>query len=110
MNAPGKAQAKRTGEATSCTWPSSSRRRTGSYRWVTGHATRAAIRRRQETRWRCSGASPRRKRAAGLPRRRACIAVMRRGDGFWLRYWLIEQGIDNVMVDSSGVEVDHRAG
>jgi transposase len=35
---------------------------------------------------------------------------MRRGDGFWLRYWLIEQGIDNVMVDSSGVEVDHRAG
>lgn len=30
-------------------------------------------------------------------------------DGFWLHRWLIEQGIDNVVVDSSSIEVNRRA-
>ena len=30
-------------------------------------------------------------------------------DGFWLHRWLIEQGIDNIVVDSSSIEVNRRA-
>ena len=30
-------------------------------------------------------------------------------DGFWLHRWLLEQGIDNVVVDSSSIEVKRRA-
>ena len=30
-------------------------------------------------------------------------------DGFWLHRWLIEQGIDNVVVDSASIEVNRRA-
>jgi len=30
-------------------------------------------------------------------------------DGFWLHRWLLEQGIDNVVVDSSSIEVNRRA-
>jgi transposase len=29
-------------------------------------------------------------------------------DGFWLHRWLLEQGIDNVVVDSSSIEVNRR--
>jgi transposase len=29
-------------------------------------------------------------------------------DGFWLHRWLIEQGIDNVIVDAASIEVDRR--
>ena len=29
-------------------------------------------------------------------------------DGFWLHCWLLEQGIDNVVVDSSSIEVNRR--
>ena len=30
-------------------------------------------------------------------------------EGFWLHRWLLEQGIDNVVVDSSSIEVNRRA-
>lgn len=30
-------------------------------------------------------------------------------DGWWLHRWLIEQGIDNIVVDSASVEVNRRA-
>jgi transposase len=30
-------------------------------------------------------------------------------DGFWLHRWVLEQGIDNVVVDSSSIEVNRRA-
>jgi transposase len=30
-------------------------------------------------------------------------------DGFWLHRWLLEQGIENVVVDSSSIEVNRRA-
>src|SRR5438477_7138400 len=30
-------------------------------------------------------------------------------DGFWLHRWLVEQGIDNVVVDAASMEVDRRA-
>jgi transposase len=30
-------------------------------------------------------------------------------DGFWLHRWLVEHGIDNVVVDSSSIEVNRRA-
>jgi transposase len=30
-------------------------------------------------------------------------------DGFWLHRWLVEQGIDNIVVDSSSIEVNRRA-
>src|SRR5262245_56241404 len=30
-------------------------------------------------------------------------------DGFWLHRWLIGQGIDNIVVDSSSIEVNRRA-
>jgi transposase len=30
-------------------------------------------------------------------------------DGFWLHRWLVEQGVDNVVVDSSSIEVNRRA-
>ena len=30
-------------------------------------------------------------------------------DGFWLHRWLIEHGIDNIVVDSSSIEVNRRA-
>jgi transposase len=30
-------------------------------------------------------------------------------DGWWLHRWLIEQGVDNIVVDSSSIEVNRRA-
>jgi transposase len=30
-------------------------------------------------------------------------------DGFWLHRWLVEEGIDNIVVDSSSIEVNRRA-
>jgi transposase len=38
---------------------------------------------------------------------RSCYEAGR--DGFWLHRWLIEQGIQNLVVDSSSIEVDRRA-
>jgi transposase len=38
---------------------------------------------------------------------RSCYEAGR--DGFWLHRWLIEQGIDNIVVDSASIEVNRRA-
>lgn len=38
---------------------------------------------------------------------RSCYEAGR--DGFWLHRWLVAQGIDNVVVDSSSIEVSRRA-
>jgi transposase len=38
---------------------------------------------------------------------RSCYEAGR--DGFWLHRWLVEQGIDNLVVDSSSIEVNRRA-
>ena len=38
---------------------------------------------------------------------RSCYEAGR--DGFWLHRWLIAQGIDNIVVDSSSIEVNRRA-
>ena len=38
---------------------------------------------------------------------RSCYEAGR--DGFWLHRWLVEQGIDNIVVDSASIEVNRRA-
>ncbi len=38
---------------------------------------------------------------------RSCYEAGR--DGFWLHRWLIERGIDNIVVDSASIEVNRRA-
>lgn len=38
---------------------------------------------------------------------RSCYEAGR--DGFWLHRWLLEQGVDNVVVDSASIEVNRRA-
>jgi transposase len=43
----------------------------------------------------------------GAVRVHSCYEAGR--DGFWLHRWLLEQGIDNVVVDSSSIEVNRRA-
>jgi transposase len=44
---------------------------------------------------------------AGVVRVRSCYEAGR--DGFWLHRWLVEQGIDNVVVDAASIEVNRRA-
>jgi transposase len=43
----------------------------------------------------------------GAVRVHSCYEAGR--DGFWLHRWLLEQGIENVVVDSSSIEVNRRA-
>src|SRR5262249_62201964 len=43
----------------------------------------------------------------GVVRVLSCYEAGR--DGFWLHRWLLEQGIENVVVDSSSIEVNRRA-
>ena len=50
---------------------------------------------------------PRSAAAGGRVRVNSCYEAGR--DGFWLHRWLLEQGIDNVVVDSSSIEVNRRA-
>ena len=38
---------------------------------------------------------------------RSCYEAGR--DGWWLHRWLIEQGIDNIVVDAASIEVNRRA-
>ena len=62
------------------------------------------------TRRRCSSASARPKPAASSRRKQACTAVMKLDatvSGSTAE--LIEQGIDNIVVDSSSIEVNRRA-
>ena len=44
---------------------------------------------------------------SGAVQVRSCYEAGR--DGFWLHRWLVEQGIDNAVVDSSSIEVNRRA-
>jgi transposase len=44
---------------------------------------------------------------SGAVRVASCYEAGR--DGFWVHRWLLEQGIDNVVVDSSSIEVNRRA-
>jgi len=44
---------------------------------------------------------------AGAVRVHSCYEAGR--DGFWLHRWLVEQGIDNVVVDAASIEVNRRA-
>src|SRR5215813_423697 len=46
-------------------------------------------------------------RLHGVVRVLSCYEAGR--DGFWLHRWLLEQGIENVVVDSSSIEVNRRA-
>jgi transposase len=56
--------------------------------------------------------------APNSPQRAAVTALDRllrrrrlhyRSIGFWLHRWLLEQGIDNMVVDSASIEVNRRA-
>jgi transposase len=50
------------------------------------------------------------KARCGLPQQAKVHSCYEAGrDGFWLHRWLIEQGIDNIVVDSSSIEVNRRA-
>ena len=56
----------------------------------------------------CIRARPRRV-AGSMPdaKARSCYEAGR--DGWWLHRWLLEQGIDSIVVDSSSIEVNRRA-
>jgi len=50
------------------------------------------------------------KARCGLPQEAKVHSCYEAGrDGFWLHRWLIEQDIDNIVVDSSSIEVNRRA-
>jgi transposase len=50
------------------------------------------------------------KARCGLPPEAGVHSCYEAGrDGFWFHRWLIEQGIDNIVVDSSSIEVNRRA-
>jgi transposase len=50
------------------------------------------------------------KARCGLPPEASVHSCYEAGrDGFWLHRWLIAQGIDNLVVDSSSIEVNRRA-
>jgi transposase len=49
------------------------------------------------------------KRRFGLPDDARVISCYEAGrDGFWLHRWLVAQGVENVVVDSSSIEVNRR--
>src|SRR5262245_64899937 len=50
------------------------------------------------------------KARCGFPKRARVHSCYEAGrDGFWLHRWLLESGIDNIVVDSSSIEVNRRA-
>jgi uncharacterized protein (TIGR02246 family) len=54
----------------------------------------------------CAGPRP----ASGLPEQAQVHSCYEAGrDGWWLHRWLIERGIDNIVVDSTSIEVNRRA-
>src|SRR5262245_43235201 len=49
------------------------------------------------------------KHRLGLPDDAPVVSCYEAGrDGFWLHRWLVSQGIDNIIVDSSSIEVNRR--
>ena len=58
----------------------------------------------------CNGKSPVRRKRLGLPPDAPVVSCYEAGrDGFWLHRWLVAQGIDNRVVDSSSIEVNRRS-
>ncbi len=55
----------------------------------------------------CIGRTTARCRLAPTVKVHSCYEAGR--DGWWLHRWLIEQGVDNIVVDSSSIEVNRRA-
>src|SRR5215471_9424372 len=50
------------------------------------------------------------KARCGFPKRARVHSCYEAGrDGFWLHRWLLESGIDNIVVDSASIEVNRRA-
>jgi transposase len=110
MNAPGAAQGKHTGEACELymafelgekNWKLalSDGARSPSRYTVTAGDTAALLECIAKAKARCE-LPP----GAGV---HSCYEAGR--DGFWLHRWLIEQGIDNIVVDSASIEVNRRA-
>ena len=110
MNAPGAAQGKHTGEANQLymafelgekNWKLalSDGARSPSRYTVTAGDTAALLECIAKAKARCELAQE-----ASV---HSCYEAGR--DGFWLHRWLIEQGIDNIVVDSASIEVNRRA-
>jgi len=55
----------------------------------------------------CIGRAKARCRLAASAKARSCYEAGR--DGWWLHRWLLEQGVDNIVVDSASIEVNRRA-
>ena len=110
MNAPGAAQGKHTGEACELymafelgekNWKLalSDGARSPSRYTVTAGDTAALLECIAKAKARCE-----------LPPEAGVHSCYEAGrDGFWLHRWLIEQGIDNIVVDSASIEVNRRA-
>jgi transposase len=87
----------------------------GSTKWTLGFTTGAAQRPRLRTISAGDLTSLEREIAAakvrfGLPAETPVRSVFEAGrDGFWLHRWLVAHGIDNIVVDSSSIEVKRRA-
>ena len=88
----------------------------GSTKWTLGFTTAPAQRPRLRTEsrratWRPSSekCSPPRSALACRGTSRSGVVTKQAGrDGFWLHRWLGPQGIDNVVVDSSSIEVNRK--
>ena len=87
----------------------------GSTKWTLGFTTGAAQRPRLRTISAGDMPSLAREIAAakvrfGLPAETPVRSVYEAGrDGFWVHRWLVAHGIDNIVVDSSSIEVKRRA-
>ena len=110
MNAPGAAQGKHTGEACELyvafelgekNWKLSlsDGAHSPSRYTVSAGDTAAVLECISKAKVRC-----------GLPPEAGVHSCYEAGrDGFWFHRWLIEQGIDNIVVDSASIEVNRRA-
>jgi len=110
MNAPGAAQGKDTGTAGELymafelgekSWKLSlSDGAHSPSRYTVAAGDKAAV-------LECIAKAKARSALAAAARVHGCYEAGR--DGFWLHRWLIAQGIDNIVVDSSSIEVNRRA-
>ena len=94
----------------SCTWRSSWVRRIGKWRWATGYAARSRYTvAAGDTAALLECIAKAKARCALAPEARVHSCYEAGRDGFWLHRWLVEQGIDDVVVDSASIEVNRRA-
>jgi len=110
MNAPGAAQGKHTGET--CALYMAFELGEQHWKLALSDGVRAPSRytvRAGDTAGllECLGKAKARCGLAAQANARSCYEAGR--DGFWLHRWLIEQGIDNLVVDSASIEVNRRA-